>query len=630
MLDKQVESSSATTADTTGKETSLLCASLRSFRVLRGSSKSKSHAPADGRTSASLTGSDPRTTATVSVDEDLTFKHLHQFERSRRWSMFSSGLRSHIGRSQKPALVMYSISFYPWKMEAHGYYSHPEAAAEWVPDTASNRCQICLSAFHFTRRRHHCRLCGHLVCNDCSMQRTFFPFAKQSRNAHHLIKDGAPQRTCNACASTLKNMAAQRDVRVKQFTLRGDHASFASMPDRSSVFDDDNNGFQSQEATPELQLGRPSARYSERASQSARCEELEEVLRARTHSRSRSTTRHFVISSEWLEQWLSYVHSDDSLAASGISAGRSSVAGRRKTRCQRPGPISNYSLLNFANGKLVPMEDLERSRGNGGGGDYRVISQDVWRVFHRMYGGGPSIELLEVPATDDCQLAGSMVSRKQRSIMESTFIGNASVAEWVITEQDETLASLEWPLGEPRNKFLRQTATLGSLHQYGRRNNSGYGANQLALRATTSCAVRNQDERRRSSAKSSATEPRSLPISPQRSSHRESHSSSWRRWQQSEKSSEGSGVFSQVNVGTVLYDPNDLGSHSSDRTSSTNDRDRRQGSTSSGHHNPSQRGSVATAARAAAQAHKTSAMSLSRHSSILSDRATNRPKSTRM
>lgn len=601
-----MESSSATMAhsqaDTTGKETSLPRASLRSFRVLRGSSKSKAHAAADDRTSASLTGSDPRTTATVSVDEDLTFKHLHQFERSRRWSMFSSSLRSHIGRSPKPALVMYSISFYPWKMEAHGYYSHPEAAAEWVPDTASNRCQICLSAFHFTRRRHHCRLCGHLVCNDCSMQRTFFPFAKESRSAHHLIKDGAPQRTCNACASTLKNMAAQRDVRVKQFALQD--AAFASMPDQSSVFDDEDDA---QEAALELQLARPSARYSEQASRFARCEELEEVLRARTHSRSRSTTRHFVISSEWLEQWLGYVHADDSLdsslSASEVSSGRSSAAGRRRTRCQRPGPISNYSLLNFANGKLVPMEDLERSRGNGGGGDYRVISQDVWRVFHRMYGGGPSIELLEVQA-DGSQLSSSMVSRRNRSIMESTFIGNSSVAEWVITEQDETLTSLKWPLGEPRNKFLRQSATLGSLHQYGRRNTTGHSAHQLALRSTTS------------SVKTSATEPRSLSISPQRSSHRESHSSSWRRWPRSEKNSEGSGIFSQVNVGTVLYDPNDVASHSSDRISSADSR---------GHGSSSQRGSVAAAAHAAAQAHKTSAMSLSRHSSILS---TDRLRST--
>eukprot|EP01060_Flectonema_neradi_P002999 TRINITY_DN11885_c0_g2_i1.p1 TRINITY_DN11885_c0_g2~~TRINITY_DN11885_c0_g2_i1.p1 ORF type:complete len:281 (+),score=27.22 TRINITY_DN11885_c0_g2_i1:31-843(+) len=37
----------------------------------------------------------------------------------------------------------------------------------WVPDTGTSRCEECENDFTVTRRRHHCRLCGHLMCGDC-------------------------------------------------------------------------------------------------------------------------------------------------------------------------------------------------------------------------------------------------------------------------------------------------------------------------------------------------------------------------------------------------------------------------------------------------------------------------------
>ena len=42
--------------------------------------------------------------------------------------------------------------------------------SHWMPNRASNHCMRCFggfSAFRPSRRRHHCRFCGQLVCLDC-------------------------------------------------------------------------------------------------------------------------------------------------------------------------------------------------------------------------------------------------------------------------------------------------------------------------------------------------------------------------------------------------------------------------------------------------------------------------------
>lgn len=40
--------------------------------------------------------------------------------------------------------------------------------AIWVPDQKTETCMRCNSRFGWRRRRHHCRLCGRVVCASCS------------------------------------------------------------------------------------------------------------------------------------------------------------------------------------------------------------------------------------------------------------------------------------------------------------------------------------------------------------------------------------------------------------------------------------------------------------------------------
>ena len=54
-------------------------------------------------------------------------------------------------------------------------------AAAFVPDDTRTACNICLAAFTLKNRRHHCRKCGELVCDACSLHRRLLPHISQER-----------------------------------------------------------------------------------------------------------------------------------------------------------------------------------------------------------------------------------------------------------------------------------------------------------------------------------------------------------------------------------------------------------------------------------------------------------------
>lgn len=45
---------------------------------------------------------------------------------------------------------------------------HEKSVVEWVEDGYVKLCPQCAKGFNFSRRRHHCRLCGGIMCHNCS------------------------------------------------------------------------------------------------------------------------------------------------------------------------------------------------------------------------------------------------------------------------------------------------------------------------------------------------------------------------------------------------------------------------------------------------------------------------------
>jgi len=52
---------------------------------------------------------------------------------------------------------------------------HEQTIVHWLDGTDVTRCPDCTKSFNITRRQHHCRLCGSIVCHECSC---FLPLSK--------------------------------------------------------------------------------------------------------------------------------------------------------------------------------------------------------------------------------------------------------------------------------------------------------------------------------------------------------------------------------------------------------------------------------------------------------------------
>ena len=54
--------------------------------------------------------------------------------------------------------------------------SSPRLSSQWISDSQSAYCNACQSPFDaFLNRKHHCRLCGLVFCNNCSNTRSLIP-----------------------------------------------------------------------------------------------------------------------------------------------------------------------------------------------------------------------------------------------------------------------------------------------------------------------------------------------------------------------------------------------------------------------------------------------------------------------
>ena len=79
---------------------------------------------------------------------------------------------------------------------------------EWQKDILSNHCNTCNREFSMTRRKHHCRACGMLVCDSCSQYRVLLPLRFKTRST---------QRVCEPCHQKLKPV---QDVLIRLKSLK--------------------------------------------------------------------------------------------------------------------------------------------------------------------------------------------------------------------------------------------------------------------------------------------------------------------------------------------------------------------------------------------------------------------------
>eukprot|EP01088_Endostelium_zonatum_P000680 TRINITY_DN10921_c0_g1_i1.p1 TRINITY_DN10921_c0_g1~~TRINITY_DN10921_c0_g1_i1.p1 ORF type:complete len:717 (+),score=184.34 TRINITY_DN10921_c0_g1_i1:604-2754(+) len=80
-------------------------------------------------------------------------------------------------------------------------------APVWIPDDEVASCMICFEAFNkLTRRRHHCRACGKVICGNCSKQKVVLPN----------VDRGAGVRVCDKCYETMMTRIRQREKEKRE------------------------------------------------------------------------------------------------------------------------------------------------------------------------------------------------------------------------------------------------------------------------------------------------------------------------------------------------------------------------------------------------------------------------------
>ena len=72
-----------------------------------------------------------------------------------------------------------------------------EKTKQWVPDSERDKCALCNKEFTTLRRKHHCRQCGDIFCDDCSKGKKVV--AKPARNASKTVSTDKPERVCKTC-----------------------------------------------------------------------------------------------------------------------------------------------------------------------------------------------------------------------------------------------------------------------------------------------------------------------------------------------------------------------------------------------------------------------------------------------
>lgn len=63
-----------------------------------------------------------------------------------------------------------------------------EKKVEWVQEKHVSTCDTCYEAFSFTKRKHHCRACGNVFCNNCTQHKKPIPTLGYMKPVRHCSK----------------------------------------------------------------------------------------------------------------------------------------------------------------------------------------------------------------------------------------------------------------------------------------------------------------------------------------------------------------------------------------------------------------------------------------------------------
>ena len=79
----------------------------------------------------------------------------------------------------------------------------------WIPDSNSDACKLCGTAFGYLLRKHHCRKCGHIFCSSCASNWGSIP-SYLTRTLHY-NDVGNKVRLCTPCLLEINTAKKSRN-----------------------------------------------------------------------------------------------------------------------------------------------------------------------------------------------------------------------------------------------------------------------------------------------------------------------------------------------------------------------------------------------------------------------------------
>lgn len=142
-------------------------------------------------------------------EPQITRNRVIRTKLEMRFVRLSTGLQSLLEGNSSPQNGDEQRDYWNWR-EMRLAKELEESVVSWEDDTIFDRCRFCGQRFTFFRRKHHCRLCGLVMCGDldreCSMEVPTQFLAKKLEDSYPELKDVHtlfPIRVCNECKFTL-------------------------------------------------------------------------------------------------------------------------------------------------------------------------------------------------------------------------------------------------------------------------------------------------------------------------------------------------------------------------------------------------------------------------------------------
>mmetsp|Transcript_15899 Transcript_15899/g.25166 ORF Transcript_15899/g.25166 Transcript_15899/m.25166 type:complete len:594 (-) Transcript_15899:75-1856(-) len=143
--------------------------------------------------------------------QEVACGSMHSLARSESGEVFSSGCNAfgQLGLETKDRFLNRFTAITslkdknPRAIACGGMHSFVMCPKKWIKDEEVTNCMKCKAVFTFMRRKHHCRNCCLIFCNECSSKRIAIL---------HLKLKG-PQRVCEACYSQISGHSSRNSLR---------------------------------------------------------------------------------------------------------------------------------------------------------------------------------------------------------------------------------------------------------------------------------------------------------------------------------------------------------------------------------------------------------------------------------